>query len=367
MSEITKATVSDRAKIVEFINYVFTQNGTPHDFLKLMPKCYGEDVKDLGAEHYVIKENGEIKALVANYIIDVNYSGKMLKIGLIGNVSVHTDSRGKGYMKELLSHALQEAKALGVDIMVLGGQRQRYGYFGFENGGVKLNFNISKANIRHCLSQLDCSDITFKPLSEKDIKRAKALYEKRAYHANRPAEKFLQIMRSWALECRSIYRNDQMIGYIYGNFNELVLDNEKDIAPVLKAIFQNDGLSEANIEVATFEKERIEILSAICENVNIKSVEMISVLNWKNALEALLNFKSQFTALEDGEISFQVDGKALQITVKDEKFEVKEIETAQEIEHNKLIQELFGLEVLLGGRFKNWAPLPFTLDVPDVF
>ena len=95
MTEYVIGTYNDRDEIIDFINYVFSQAKFPHDFKKYMPKSYADDVQDLGAIHYLAKKDGKIKAVVANRIIDVSVNGKILKIGLIGNVSVHPYSRGK--------------------------------------------------------------------------------------------------------------------------------------------------------------------------------------------------------------------------------------------------------------------------------
>ena len=70
MIEYLRAEKNDKEEIIDFINYVFSQNFCPHDFKTLLPKAYSDDVCGIGAQHYVVKEDGKIKATVAIRTID---------------------------------------------------------------------------------------------------------------------------------------------------------------------------------------------------------------------------------------------------------------------------------------------------------
>ena len=245
MVEYIKANIKDKADIIDFINYVFSQNGTPHDFKKLAPKSYADHINDLGAEHYMVKDDGRIKAIVANRIVKMNIYGHTLTVGLIGNVAVHPYSRGNGYMSDLLNMAIEDAKTKDIDILALGGQRQRYGYFGFEPGGYRFCFRLTDSNIRHALTEIDVSDIRFSELKAENtdlIDFAYSLYVQRSVHTIRTRESFLDIVHSWNSRCRIIYKNSQCIGYILDNATEIVLLNESDFPEVLKALFLQDNI-----------------------------------------------------------------------------------------------------------------------------
>ncbi len=376
MLEYLTATLDDKEDIVDFINYVFSQSRKPHDFRSLMPKSYADDVTDLGATHYLVKKDNKIKAVVANRIIDIAVGNSTLKFGLIGNVAVHPYSRGEGYMKKLMQTAISEAKDNGIDILVLAGQRQRYGYFGFENAGATLHFIVSKDNLRHCFSELNCSDITFKPLAEAnddEINTAIALYEKRPYHTLRNRDEYCNIMCTWNAECRIIYKKGKMIGYSYSSFSELILENESDFPLVLKAMFEQDKLCEVDIPVAPFEKERASFLASICENSNIQPLEMINVLCWENVLKVLFDFKAKVSTLLDGDLEIQIDSEVFSISIKNGTSIVEKLDTSSKnavrLTHSEAIQKFFSLNSLLlpDERFKNWAPLPFLIDAPDSY
>ena len=376
MTEYVIGTYNDRDEIIDFINYVFSQAKFPHDFKKYMPKSYADDVQDLGAIHYLAKKDGKIKAVVANRIIDVSVNGKILKIGLIGNVSVHPYSRGEGFMKVLLNQAIDEAKQNGVDLLVLGGQRQRYGYFGFENAGTDLLFTVSKDNIRHCFPDVDSSVISFRPFdsaTDEEMNLALALYERRIYHTIRKREELRHIMNTWNAGCDLICKNGKMIGYLYGPFTELVLQDEADLPAVLKAVFERDKLTTIDIAVSPTLPERAAFLSSICELSFVKTVEMISVLCWERVLDAFLALKSQLCALQDGVAELVIDGGVYRICAENGVPTVETVDApggnAVHLSHNQALQLFFGIHslVLPDERLKNWAPLPFGIDGPDTY
>ena len=72
-----------------------------------------------------------------------------LEIAGIGGVSSHPRSRGAGYMRQLMHHLVQRMRDEGKHLSWLGGQRQRYAYFGYEDCGVSHTYTLSKTNLRH--------------------------------------------------------------------------------------------------------------------------------------------------------------------------------------------------------------------------
>lgn len=373
MTDFVIGTVAEREDIIDFINYVFSQAHRPHDFKTLVPKSYADDAIDLGATHFLAKKDGKIKAVIADRIIDVSLGDRKLKYGLIGNVSVHPYSRGEGYMKQLMHMAVEDAKAKGVDILALGGQRQRYAYFGFENAGVNLQFTVSKENIRHCFAALDVTDIAFvdfEDASDAELQEALALYETRPFHSVRPWAEYRNIMRTWTRKSLLILRGGAMIGY--SSSGEIVLKDEKDLSYVLKALFAAEEIKEITLTASPWEQERAAFLERICESSTISQVEQIRVLNWEKVLQTLLSFKAEYIPLEDGVAELTVDGDTFRIIVTGGVPTVKKVaatENAVLMTGNEAIMKLFGLNSMLipEKKWKNWLPLPFAIDGPDTY
>jgi len=369
MVEYTVAKKEQRQEIIDFINYVFSYTHRPHDFKTLLPKGYRDEKEDLGAVHFLAEEDGKIKALIALRAEEVFVCGEYLKMGFIGNVSVHPYARGKGYMKQLMQKVITYANNQKLDYLILGGQRQRYGYFGFENAGVDFVFTVSKSNIRHCLGDLDLSKIKFLPMAG-DMARWKQLYQKRSFHVIRKEAEFLEVLRSWDAECNLIYKDGEPIGYISGEMSEVVLENEADYGLVLAAYFEEKKPEEIKIRVSPFLKERATFLSAVCERCSIESLEMVRVLDWKRVLLAFLKLKGETEPLSDGEMTIGIDGQGYKITVKNAIPSVELCEKSEgALSHIEAEQFFFGIDTLLFPKCgqNNWFPLPLSCDGPDGF
>ena len=163
----TNGAPGEMGEIIDFINYIFSQTRVPHDFKALLPKVYGDDAPAGGeAFHFLAKQQNKIVGCVANRLTTLHFGDSQLYCGYVGSVSVHPYHRGEGHMKKLMSNVICDAKAHGLDMLILGGQRQRYGYFGFEPAGLKYSFRVTKTNLRHALNDLDASAFTLRPMTE---------------------------------------------------------------------------------------------------------------------------------------------------------------------------------------------------------
>ena len=165
MTEYRRALPHEEADILDFINYVFSQAHRPHNFKTLLPKVYAHD--GFHRYHYVAVQDGKIRATVAVMPAFMPVGNNdMLKIGYVGSVSVHPYARGEGHMKKLMHMMLEDAEKEGYDLLALGGQRQRYQYFGFERGGAKLCFTVNQSNIRHALPNTEGRRITVREITD---------------------------------------------------------------------------------------------------------------------------------------------------------------------------------------------------------
>lgn len=370
MIEYIKASKNDKAEIIDFINYVFSNSEKPHDFKKLLPKAYSDEVDGMGAEHYIVREDGKIKGVVANRIIDADYCGNTLKIGLIGSVAVHPYSRGQGFMKNLMKMAIDDAEDMGVQLLLLSGKRQRYGYFGFENAGILYNFKVSDSNIRHALEGVDDYEISFTEMSKEnqaEIRLACQMNNLKPCHTARKEDEFLRIMGSWSEKSYIIRKNDEMIGYSFALFRELVLKDEAYYPEVVKAMLKNVGT--AYIPAAAYERGKIEFLSSICEDYSISHFEKASVLDWKAVIFTFLDLKSKITELDDGEMTFAVDDVCIRVTVRNNKVSVTDAAfdaDTKKLSHNQAEGLIFELDGLINNKL-NWFPLPLYLDAADTF
>lgn len=368
-----RGTPEQRWDILDFINYVFSQAARPHDFRTLLPKAYGDNApEEASSWHYLALQNGKIRGVVAQMPMTLSVLDETLKCGMIGSVSVHPYARGEGHMKRLMAMAVKDARERQYDLMILGGQRQRYNYFGFERAGYTVRYTVTQTNLRHCLGDTEKGTFTFSELAEdcpEAVDFCYGLAINQLIHGARPRERFLDFMHSWHSPCRVIRRDGRLFGYFTDG--EWAVPDETLLPYALRSAMRADGLREISVTAAPFQTERMAVLANIAEGGHIASSDMIRVLNWKNVLRALLKLESRFKCLLDGTAVIKIGKKTLKIAVQSGQISVEETTetSACALSEMEALRLLFGLEqfVTPSPMFFNWLPLPFFISNVDEF
>ena len=178
------ATPADRDAYIDFINYVFSHDHQPHDFKALLPKEYGDGRESRAAHFLALDDEGHIRGCVAALPFTVRVLDQDLKYAYIGSVSVHPYARGEGHMKHLMAMVEAWLVEQQVDAAVLGGQRQRYQYFGYSKGGMSVRYDFSFDNARHALRNVSTDGWSVEEITDAQDPR---LAEMHALHAAQPA------------------------------------------------------------------------------------------------------------------------------------------------------------------------------------
>ena len=359
MTEYRFARPEEEAEVLDFINAVFSQAARPHDFEKLIPKVYAHP--GYAGMHAVAVEDGRIRGTVAMLPITVHAGGSCLKAGYIGSVSVHPRFRGKGYMKELMAMQISEAKRQGMDFMALGGQRQRYQYFGFSLYGGEISFSVTRANARHALPKDTL--FSFAPATEWHAEKMAALNERQTLYCQRP--RYWDAVRTYNGAPYVILEGDRFAGYLIvlgDRITELRLERENDLPAVIAAWLREHKSCE--ILCYGYMKERIRGLNAFAEAYDIGPSGMIKVLNWERVLRAALGLR----ALADGERVIKIEGVGtFRLTVQNGRAEVLPCQAPPDFTWTPMeaADTLFSPLNALGVTepvFRAWLPL--TLDIP---
>jgi predicted N-acetyltransferase YhbS len=320
MIQCRKAIPEENDEIIDFINYVFSQNERPHDFKKLLPKLYG-DSRNYAGIHYLLREDDKIKALICAMPIEYSIYGNELNACCIGMVSVHPYARSKGYMKLLMKEALTDIKSQGYHYVFLGGQRQRYEYFGFEPSGIQMEFNLTSDNARHGLTQADCTPVKIVPLTTEELlDKAYSFYEAQPVHAHRNREDFYDILSTWGCVPYGIIVNYEFSGYLTMSSNgwipELLLVDKKHYSPVLKALFTFIGKEQFSLLAAPYDFNKINYLQNIAESHKITTSESFKVFNWKQVILTFLGLKSKLEYLAEGVLRIGIEDSIYEIKVR---------------------------------------------------
>lgn len=311
-SDIIRLGAGDFDETIAFLNGVFAEHA-PHDFANLLPSIYQPTDEHMRC-NYAVREGGRLAAVVGSFPIDWRVGGASLKIAGIGGVAVHKDFRGKGYMKLLMHHAVDEMRREGADLSYLGGRRQRYAYFGYEVAGLKYRLAFNPDNIRHTFTE-HATDISFSEVTDDDqtVDGLKQLHDAQAIYCERSHGMFNKYLRCWHYQ-PMIARDEsgQVIGYIaVHSDNEQV--NEfvaRDKQAAVSMVRQWGGQSQGHVILRMLGPigPELRALSGFAESTAISAVGNWQVFNWRSVIDALMRVRHNAEPMPLGAVSLRIEG-----------------------------------------------------------
>ncbi|MCC7264839.1 MAG: GNAT family N-acetyltransferase [Candidatus Latescibacteria bacterium] len=145
MDQPRPARRSEFAEALDFIDRVFRpgqkgrfilQSNYPHAY---RPQYAGRILLQ--------RDQGPIVGCLAVHPLSLRLEEVRVVAGGIGAVGTDPERRGEGIMGHLLEAATQRMKQAGYPLSILWGDRQRYGWFGWEKGGVRNLFTLSSRQL----------------------------------------------------------------------------------------------------------------------------------------------------------------------------------------------------------------------------
>ncbi|MDR2525440.1 MAG: GNAT family N-acetyltransferase [Oscillospiraceae bacterium] len=320
----------DYSELMALLNDVFFSGDAQpqRGFLSLLPKLYKPEYAPCGS-NYIVKEDGVIKAAVGLYIYDYDVAGYPLRMGGIGNVAVAKDCRRKGYMKLTMDAAMRAMREAGCHFGALGGQRQRYNYWGFEKGGWLLHGSVNRTNLRHAYAETETA-LTVVPLAPGDMVALRTLlaaHEGELMHAKHARGAFFDVLCSWECTPRLV-RDDHGIAAAFNlnrernGISDLRLLRPDCFGEVMQAIFASlpKDVTELLFDVAPWDAALANCLESCGESCGVGCSGHFTVLNWQMVLQALFSAQAQRKALPAGDICVKICGaegdEALHIKVR---------------------------------------------------
>jgi len=302
--EIVRLTAADFEEGIDFLNYVFgAQN-----FETLLPAVYQKTDEWMSC-NWAVRQDGKIRGIVGLFPIQWQVGDATLKVGGIGGVSTHPRSRGAGHMKALMSRCIEVMKDEGYHLSYLGGQRQRYQYFGYERCGISSSFNLNKSNLRHRFD--DDPGIRFEPLEKEDaerLARTRELHAAQPMHCIRAPENFYNHLRNWYQRPHvALDSADRMIGYLTASekgdqIAELVGDDDATAFRMLRAWAANHADWETSISLPATRLNLTHLLGQYGERTSLQPAGNWQVFAWTELLDALLQMRRLSGPLMEGRV-----------------------------------------------------------------
>ena len=296
MTDIIRLTAGDFQDGMDFLNLVFGTHG-PHDFEQMLPALY-QPTEEWTSCNYAVREEGRIKGIVGLFPFIWRVGEARFKVGGIGGVSTHPKSRGAGHMKALMSHCVGVMKEEGYHLSYLGGQRQRYQYFGYERCGSASSFNLNKSNLRHCFK--DDPGIRFEPLKAEDEERliqTRKLHDAQPAHCIRSPENFYKRLRSWNQKPFAAFDvDDCMVGYLTASgsgdeIGELAARDDGIALCMLRAWVAGHSEYGTRVNLPAWRGDLARALGKCCERFDVHATGTWEVFDWVAVLDALMKVR----------------------------------------------------------------------------
>lgn len=377
--ELVHLTSRDFEEAMDFLNLVFSQTNFPHDFARRMPMvCRPEEA--YMNRHLAIKRDGRIRAMLLSSPSEVTVAGRRLRVAGIGSVATHLNERGNGLMRQLMEQAIREMEEEGTDLSALGGQRQRYQYYGYDRCGLTYSYTLTARNLRH--SRYPVPDWRFEPIREEDIsllEQAQRLYEEQPLHASRGgADDFYRFLISrHDLPYACLDREGRMVGYLTVDASrkgaaELVADSQEHGVDLMAAWIASNGLDQLTRPVHPWERQMMRTLGGICESFYAAPDHQYRIFHWERVVQAFLELKRSYAPLADGELVLEIqDWGRLAVSVRGGEPFCERTQTAPHLSLSSFeaMRAVFGpfpadcSAALPADRallFQSWFPLPLS-------
>lgn len=293
------------------------------NFLRILPKLYREEYAPWESNLCVF-EDGVGAATVGAYYDTVTVGGEELSVCGIGNVGVHPNYRGRGYMIDIMTALCDEMVRRGADISLLGGDRFRYGHFGYDPASLNCIFEIGRHSLAKQLgySAAEVSAVTDE--SDPHLAAMEELYRNGDFVYSRRGAQFFHALLSWkaqifCAEDGSAYCtlvNSKQIGEIRMND-----PTPEKLGTFLLGVMDKAGVDNVVLTVGINDKGMRKSASAIADESALKDSERMLVFNWEKLIRACLTAEAKKVRFNDVSCVIRIRGarreETLAIEVKD--------------------------------------------------
>jgi len=314
----------DYGELMAMLDDVFfleDQEEPKRNFLILLPKLYKKEYRPW-ENNYCVWEDGAMKAAVGMYVYDAEIAGVAVRVGGIGNVAVARDSRRKGYMKLAMDDAMRAMAAAGCDFGELGGQRQRYQFWGFERGGAAVDASFSEKNLRHAFGENELAPNwragEIKPGDGDAVAEVQAFVEAMPIHYKHSPGAFYDHLCSWNELPHAIWNGNTLEGFFTlsrdrKHIGQFTLRDAESLEMALRAaytVLPEGSYRSIGVSIPLWRRDLLRLAEEVSEGCDTDDTGMYTILSWEKMLGALLKLRAMCGPLPDGELCVCIQGWA---------------------------------------------------------
>ncbi len=303
---IDRLTAADYDEAIAMMDLAFGHSGD-HTFTTLIASLY-KRTDEAMAWNLALRCDGKIVSVVGVYPFQWQVGQTVLNVAGIGGVSVHPDYRRRGYMHELMTLARDEVRSGDYELSFLGGQRQRYAYYGWEKAGTTIHAHISEVSLRHALDDAT-HDVKVELLGRDDaaaLATLKSLHDALPAHCIRPAGDFYDYVSKWyRLPFVARDSTGRIVGYAVTDKScsmiwELAAVDDDAAVNVVRAVLDQSEVSSINVVLSALAGSARQRLTAVAENYGVHASGNWQVIDWPATLTALLAHRHEESPLPAG-------------------------------------------------------------------
>lgn len=350
--KIDRPKLSEYDKIQRFLEDVY---GHSYNYFSLAyPQVWKKKDADF-RNVFVIRDRGEIVSLVRVFPLETVQNGVSVKLAGIGSVSTAYSHRGRGYMTELLQRSFQEMEKQKLPLSVLGGDRHRYGNFGYENGGRVVELIISSRGFRKkCIKPLAVKRYAG---DEKTLAKMIKAYNGLNYRKKRTALEFKEIYGKPGISVCYTEKGKDFAFVVLsateirdGNKKVLEFAGKSELVPgILQHLGERFGFPGFSLSFPDFSEVPVSIMSA-ASYWNIYPGMMIKIISLKQTMQ-IFSKQPDFFLPDGEEITLSIRNKeSVLMSRKQGHFKIKNGRGMNEI----VLDEADMVRLLFGVSF--WAP-----------
>ena len=380
--DIIQLGADDFDEAVDLLNLAFSEHG-PHDFRTIQPAIYQPTDTHMRQNH-AIKRDGRIVAIVGLFPIEWRVGDRTLRVAGIGGVCVHPACRRQGLMCRLMDHALQQIQVGGFHLSYLGGQRQRYGFWGWEVAGSQVTFTVDPGNVRHDLGAAGPPPIALETAAEDGptLAALQALHDQQVLYCPRPAHAFADYLNRW--HHKTVLARDgdgQVVGYFSAlrrddQVTELVAATD-ELALQMVRLWVEQHERRVSVKFATTLPSLVQRMGQTASVIELTQSGNWQVFDWTTTLDTLLRVHHGQRNLPAGSVALHIRDQdtRLRMTVDGGEASCVPTEDPADLsaDSKTMMRLLFGplvaRDVLVlspaAAPLDSWCPLPLGLSRLD--